>query len=188
MWLRTTLTIATQRLRSRASVLDETTLGGHVWPGDLDFNIHVNNGRFLSLADLGRIDWFFRTGLFQAGMKRGWSPIIATGVVRFSRPLKPFQKYEIRTKILGWDEKWAFLEHRFFSKNRSGETKLFASVVIKGAFVGKVDGKTQTVHPDELMNAVGEQVVSPEIPDWVLAWQRGEAEWRNETRNLKIAA
>lgn len=186
MWLRTLYTMASHKRRGSASVLDETVISGRVLPNDLDFNVHVNNGRYLSLADLGRIDYFFRTGLFQAGMQRGWAPIIATGVVRFSRPLKPFQRYTLKNRLLGWDEKWAFMEHRFFADNRKGETKLFASVVIKGAFVTKQDGQTVTVLPQDLMDAVGEHHDSPPIPQWVRDWQRGEDAWREDSRAQDI--
>ena len=31
-------------------------------PNDLDFNGHVTNGRYFTLADLGRLDFAIRTG------------------------------------------------------------------------------------------------------------------------------
>src|SRR6185503_3961101 len=34
----------------------ESNLSLRVWPNDLDLNIHVNNGRYLTLMDLGRMD------------------------------------------------------------------------------------------------------------------------------------
>ena len=136
-WLRLAKTISTQGLRPRLDILEAGVLSGRVWPTDLDFNVHVNNGRYLTMADLGRIDWFLRTGMLRAGLQRGWRPIIATGCVRFSRPLKPWQPYSLHTNLLGWDDKWAFMEHRFLADNRDGQRKLFASVVIKGAFQGR---------------------------------------------------
>ena len=39
-----------------------------VLPNDLDINFHVNNGRFLTLCDLNRMDLFIRTGLLKVGL------------------------------------------------------------------------------------------------------------------------
>ena len=36
---------------------------------DLDLNFHVNNGRFLTICDLNRIDFFIRTGLLKLMLK-----------------------------------------------------------------------------------------------------------------------
>ena len=51
------------RFRGRIDVLDESVLNLVVWPTDLDLNLHMNNGRYLSVMDLGRIDHVARTGL-----------------------------------------------------------------------------------------------------------------------------
>ena len=37
-----------------------------VLPNDLDTNLHMNNGRYLTLMDLGRLDLFVRSGLLAA--------------------------------------------------------------------------------------------------------------------------
>lgn len=183
-WLRLAKTIGTQGLRPRLGIDETGVLHGRVWPTDLDFNVHVNNGRYLTMADLGRIDWFLRTGMLRAGLKNGWRPIIATGCVRFSRPLKPWQRYSLHSNLIGWDQKWAFMEHRFMAANRAGEQKLFASVVIKGAFQGR-DG---VVMPQQLMQAMGVELASPPVPQWVRDWQAGEDAWRDETRQAPLAA
>ena len=46
-------------------------------PNDLDIKLHVNNGRYLTLCDLNRVDLFVRAGLARLMLKRGWNPIIA---------------------------------------------------------------------------------------------------------------
>src|SRR5687768_16441057 len=40
----------------RMRMHDTSVLRFHVWPGDLDFFGHMNNGRFLTLMDSGRFD------------------------------------------------------------------------------------------------------------------------------------
>jgi hypothetical protein len=84
-----------------------------VWPNDLDFNLHVNNGRYLALADIGRMHWFARTGLLGVARSRKAYPVVGDAIAKFRRDLKAFQSFEIYTRLIGWDSKWGFLEHRF---------------------------------------------------------------------------
>ncbi len=55
--------LLTARWRGRLGPLDESVLKLRVWPVDLDVNLHMNNGRYLSVMDLGRVDVILRTGL-----------------------------------------------------------------------------------------------------------------------------
>ena len=104
--------------------------------------------------------------------------------MRFSRPLKPWQPYSLHSNLVGWDDKWAFMEHQFLADNRAGERKLFASVVIKGAF----QGRGGVIKPEQLMAAMGVDFDSPPVPQWIRDWQTGEAQWRDETRQASLAA
>ena len=49
----------------RIGLLDESAVGFRVLPGDLDVNVHLNNGRYLALMDLGRFDLLIRGGLLR---------------------------------------------------------------------------------------------------------------------------
>ena len=100
------------------------------------------------------------------------------------RPLKPWQRYSLHSNLIGWDDKWAFMEHRFLADNRAGERKQFASVVIKGAFQGR-DG---VIEPEQLMQAMGVRLASPPVPQWIRDWQAGEDAWRNASRQAVPAA
>jgi hypothetical protein len=39
--------------KSQVDLLATTRVRLRVWPNDLDFNLHVNNSRYLALADIG---------------------------------------------------------------------------------------------------------------------------------------
>ena len=58
-----------------------------VMPNDLDINFHMNNGRYLTICDLNRIDLFIRSGLLKAMFKRGWIPLIAEHTMTYKKPL-----------------------------------------------------------------------------------------------------
>ena len=81
-----------------------------VWPGDLDLYLHLNNGRYLSLMDLGRLDYIIRVGLLPLMRRKGWRPLLAAATTRFWRSLKPFNRFTMETKVVWWDEKWIYLQ------------------------------------------------------------------------------
>src|SRR4029077_6778116 len=103
---------------SRVDLLATTRVRLRVWPNDLDFNAHVNNGRYLALADIGRIHWFVRTGVLAVARQQKALPVIGDAIAKFRKDLRVFQAFEIQTRMIGWDDKWGFLEHRFVRKDR----------------------------------------------------------------------
>ncbi len=89
-----------------------------VWPNDLDLFAHVNNGRYLTLMDLGRLHIAMRSGLLKAMRKHRWHAAAEAIEIRFRRPLKLWQRYELVTEIVDWDEHWLLFEQRFESAGK----------------------------------------------------------------------
>jgi hypothetical protein len=56
-------------------------------------------------------------------------PIVGDAWGKFRRELKLFETFEIHTRMLGWDDKWSFLEHRFVKDGRTAGV-----VVMRGVF------------------------------------------------------
>jgi len=135
-----------------------------VWPNDLDLNLHVNNGRYLSLADLGRIDYFIRSGLFELARRERAFPIVGDAIAKFRRDLKLFEQFEIETRLLGWDHKWGFMEHRFIKHGR-----VIGVVAIRGVF----RAATGPVDPGVFLSELNLRQESPPLPDWVREWTQG---------------
>src|SRR4051812_43699660 len=92
--------------RPPATLLEETTLELRVRPSDCDLNLHVNNGRFLTLMDLGRIDHAGRSGLIGLFRRERWNPVAAGATIRFRRELRLGSRYRIVTRVVGWDDDW----------------------------------------------------------------------------------
>ena len=149
----------------RLKPLDESRISMRVWPNDLDLNLHMNNGRYLSIMDLGRVDLMARTGILRLMVKNRWRPMVGSAFIRFRRGLRPFSRYDLVTRILCWDEKWFFMEQRF---EQGGE--VCASAYVKGLFVGPRD----KVGTAELAQAVGHQDGSPPMPETIRAWREWE--------------
>lgn len=113
MLLRLWLALATGFFKPRLGLFDEARLAFRVWPNDLDVNLHLTNNRFLRAMDLGRWDYGMRARLWGAVARRRWFPLVGTATLRFRKGLSPFERYELRTRLVAWDEKWCWFEQRF---------------------------------------------------------------------------
>jgi acyl-CoA thioesterase FadM len=80
-------------------------------PLDADMFWEMNNGRILTFYDLGRFGLAQRIGLMRTLRDRGWGLVVAGSSVRYRARIRPFQRFELRTRLLGWDA-------RFFYSNR----------------------------------------------------------------------
>lgn len=133
--------------------LDTSILNLHVLLNDLDLNWHMNNGRFLTIMDLGRMDLLKRTGTLDMAIKNKWMPIVGNATIDFKRPLKLWQKYELHTRISGWDDKWIYLEQTFFSRDK---------LIAKGHIKGLLRGKDGNIPPQSIMETIQPGITSPE--------------------------
>lgn len=161
LWFRLIWMLLTHFRRPRVAPLGSSVLKMTVLPNDLDFNGHVNNGRYLTLADVARMDFTLRCGAARVAWQRRALPIVGDACAKFRRDLKPFQRFEVRSRLLGWDEKWTFLEHRFVRHGR-----VLGVVVIRGLFKAP-DGP---LAPSVFAEALGVEPVSPPLPEWLVEW------------------
>lgn len=113
LWFRLIWMVLTARLRGKVQLFDTSVLRMRVMPNDLDLNGHVNNGRYFTLADLGRLDFVIRTGAARVAIANRAFPLIGDAVAKFRKDLKLFQRYDLQSRLLGWDDKWFFMEQRF---------------------------------------------------------------------------
>ena len=151
--------------RRNYTLLHESRVKLRVWPNDLDLNIHVNNGRYLTLMDLGRMDLMFRSGAIRLWLAKGLQPLVGFSMCRHFKALKVFQPFTLKTKVLAWDEKWIYFEQRFESGGM-----LYALGVVKGLMAGK-QGPIPTA---DLMKILNLNEPSPEIPAYVKDWLSAE--------------
>lgn len=159
LWLRLLRIIVGALLGRRLGMFDTSELRFRVWPHDLDLNIHMNNARYLSLMDLGRTDLIIRTGLHKVMLREGWQAVIGGTTVRFRRPLKPFQACRLTTRLLCWDDRWLYIEHRI----TTADGTLACAALVKAVFIRK----GSRVAPAETAARAGVTTPSPAAPEWV---------------------
>lgn len=150
----------------RLSILEPHISTHRIWPWDLDPWRELNNGRTLTLFDLGRIPMSVRMGFDKVAKARGWGITVAGNSTRYRRRVTVFQRLTQVSRVLGWDERFVYLEQSFW---RDGECT--ASMLLRSAFIRKGG----MVPPREVLEALGQPLESPELPDWVKAWIAGDA-------------
>ncbi|MBM7416869.1 MULTISPECIES: thioesterase family protein [Nocardiaceae] len=106
--------------------VDPTRTWFRVAPSDLDVLMHMNNGRYLSVLDAGRVDMFVRGGLWRALRGRGWHPVVASQTITYVRSLTLGTKFSVSTRFLGVDAKNAYLEQIFDVDGRVHATAIVA--------------------------------------------------------------
>jgi len=156
--LRITSTTLRSAVRPPIGLFDESVVSMRVWPSDLDAFGHMNNGRYLTVADLGRQDMALRSGLLRAWLRERLVPVVGAATIRYKRSLRPFRRYQLHTRFLGWDDRWFYIEQRF---TRRG--KLYAVALIKGM----VRQGGVPVAPSQMAVASGLTPESPPLPEAV---------------------
>ena len=152
-------TLFAQRIR----VLDESRLSFRVWPFDCDINFHLTNARYLALCDLSRIYYMGQGGVLGKLVKRKWLPVVQSQEISYFRAINPFQKAEVVTKLVYWDEKYWYTEHKFVVAGH-----ICAVVQVRGVFThGK---KIVSMH--DVVALAEDDVTVPEKPAIIESWQK----------------
>jgi acyl-CoA thioesterase FadM len=136
------------------------------WPWDLDPWRELNNGRTLTLFDLGRVPAFRRLRFMRAVSENGWRLAVAGVSVRYRRRVRAFDRITMRTRLIGWDDRFWYVEQSMW---RDGDCT--THMLLRGAASGP-DG---IVSPARVIATVGHVAESPPLPDWVAAWIAAEA-------------
>lgn len=141
---------------------ETSTVTFKVMPTDLDLNLHMTNSRYFSVMDLGRLDLLLRSKGRKFLFKKKWQAVLGASHIRFRRSLHCFQKFEVHSRIIGWDEKWFYIEQRIFSKGQ-----LITIALLKALFVSKKGSvPTQKVF-SELSLSLEKDQLTPAIKDWL---------------------
>jgi acyl-CoA thioesterase FadM len=119
-----------------------------VLPNDLDLNFHMNNGRYLTICDLNRVDLFIRTGLMKTILRRKWIPVIAEHTMVYKKLLGFFQRFDTTLAITHWDDKYLYMDHTFSIGER-----IVAKGTSKGCVYARADG---VVKPEDVLVAVAQ--------------------------------
>ena len=149
------------RFRRELAINEESVLALRVWPGDIDVFPEMNNGRQLTVMDLGRFDLGMRTGLMRVAHSKRWGFTVAGTSMRYRHRLRIFTRFTLHSRLVGHDKRWFY----FLQENRCGG-RVFSSALIRAA----VTSRAGLVPVDEVLEALGSGQWNPPFPEWVQAW------------------
>ena len=152
--LRLLLLILSSFWKKPLSVLDESVISFTVLPNDIDIT-KISNDRYIALMDLGRMDIAFRCGLLKPMLRNKWVPLATFDTIRFRHPLEAFQRYQLVTKVVWWDDDFLYFEQRFERKGR---------VVATGYVCGTLLGPNGPVPPPKVLDEIGQPPIKPSQP------------------------
>lgn len=158
-------TVGSALRAEKVDILDTVTIKLPVNRGDVEAT-RMNNGRYLTLMDLGRFALTLRCGYLPVLAKRRWYPLVTGVMIQFRRSLRVGTTFDLSTRITCYDESHFFLEQWF---EQRGELR--ARALVKALFMGK-DGRLKS---NEVVSAGGFDTTSPPVPDGVRAWQAAES-------------
>ncbi len=152
VWGRLARVIATAKSRGRCELGAGSKLAFRCLPTDIDSNLHLNNARYMMLADLGRIDIFLRSGLWALARERRWAPMLGGLQTAFVREIRLWQRFDVVSSIETWDGTAVIGQHRFLLDD--GAT---AAIIVTTA--GVYDRSARRFVPiDELMHLLGANI------------------------------
>lgn len=136
-------------------------------PWDIDLWMELNNGRTLTMYDLGRIPLAARVGLIGALKRNRWGLTMAGASVRYRRRICTFEVIEMRSRAAYWDDRFFYIEQSMWKKN--GECA--NHIVYRSA----VTAKSGIVPPADVARAMGVDGTPPLAPEWIKAWIDADA-------------
>jgi acyl-CoA thioesterase FadM len=152
VWARLARVAATTRRRGPYRAGSESRLSFRCLPSDIDSNLHLNNARYMMLADIGRIDIFLRAGLWQLARKNGWAPMMGGLQSAYVREIRLWTRFDVLSSIETWSGTQVIGRHRFIVDG--GET---AAIIMTTAGVYDM-GNRRFLEIDDVIAALGHRI------------------------------
>ena len=127
--------------------------------------LEVNNGRVLTLYDLGRFDLSIRMGLAKLLHRNKWGLVVAGSTVRYRRRIRMFEKVTIYTQVVGYEERWVYIVQSMWVKGEPA-----SSILLRTG----VTSKGKVVPARDVIDALGIGEWNPALHSWVKDWIHSE--------------
>ena len=134
-------------------------------PWDLDIWLELNNGRALSIYDMGRLPMAKRSGLITVLKRCRWGMVVAGSSVRYRKRIRLFDKIKMHSRVLCFDKQFIYLEQTMWVHDICAGHALYRTAVTD------TDGIVTT---DRILKELGPNINLNEIPNWVSAWITAE--------------
>lgn len=147
---------------TKNELLSEYVTRGVVALSDLDLNLHMNNSKYLRELDFGRVALYFSKGLRDVLSKQNATILVNAINIRYRRSLQLFQTFELKTRIVCWEERALYLEQRMVTPDGFIAAIAFVKMAIRGTTAHDMIGS---------LCGSGSKVISPPPSEELKAWQ-----------------
>lgn len=143
---------------------DVSVLHFRAWPTDIDASMHMNNGRYGTIADYGKVDMVVRMGLGTVVRKEKLIGVQTFCSIRFRREIRNWETFRLETRILTWEHSNLYLEHKFILTSGKFAGQVSALMVAK---VGLYSRQKRSFIPvsDMFDHAGIDPIDAPDIPE-----------------------
>lgn len=164
MLLRFLYAMLVRNERAPRIAIDEVSRIDHrVLLTDIDLLGHMNNGRYLSFMDLGRIDLTKRTGIAASLTKAGIYAVVGQQTIAYRRSIDLHQRFTLESRLVGADERSCYIEQRFVV-----DGQVAARAIVRGRFIRRGAGAVKMA---EVGEAAGyDFVANHPVPDDIRVW------------------
>jgi acyl-CoA thioesterase FadM len=114
-----------------------------VAPTDLDIWMHMNNGKMMTMLDLGKLDLMWRYGLLKPQFQRKFQGLLGTSETQFKKALSLGNKITMKTRFLGIDENNNFVIEQILEHK--------GKLVLKDISYSKYVDKRKSLNPYEVI-------------------------------------
>ncbi|KAF7405848.1 hypothetical protein HZH68_005217 [Vespula germanica] len=129
---------------------------------DLDVIMsHMNNARYLREIDFSRFHYFIRTKVYSSLKKMGVKSVLGASCTRYRRSIPFFMMYKITTKLIYWDEKSFYFEHKFINVR---DNFIHTIILSKQTTIG------MKMSLNEFLKELEPEICLPEINDDLRLW------------------
>ena len=165
-YLRFAKALITARTAPPLAILDAHVSRHMILPWDLDPWNELNNGRTLTLFDLGRIPMAMRMGFERVAKAQGWGLTVAGTNVRYRKRVTLFQTLTMVSRVTGGDARFTDIEQSMWRGD-----DCTSHMLLRSAFTSKAG----IVPPAAIMRALGQPEQSPPLPEWIADWIAADA-------------
>ena len=150
-WWRLLIVFLSSFFRKKIRLTDISNLSFRVWPQETDKR-YMNNSSYWTITEMGQMDFLFRTGLFKICRQHHWSPLVGSQKMVYIKPLKRFERFQLRSQINYCDDKWLYVKHTFVKNEQ-----LIANGLVKVIFRGRYGN----VPVSQILTSLGTEVNLP---------------------------
>ena len=163
LFIRSLQTLTRSLFREKITDINHVTCHTfRVLPIDIDVYRHMNHAKYLNYLEAARWDLQVRSGFLKLALRKGWIGPLGHVQLDYYRPLTLFQKFEVTTQFIAFEDKWLYILQRVWSKDKEVARALVKSTIRKGR---------TNITPEQYLDPLGfnraSLSIDEDLKDWV---------------------